>query len=86
MARPLVSIPLSVPIEHNGEPIATLTLRQPRPDELPGLRRLKSRDPDRIMGAVVRLTGLPRSVVGEIDMLDLAALNDRLADFLKAPR
>lgn len=86
MTHPLVSISLSIPIEHNGEPIATLTLRQPRPDELPGLRHLKSRDPDRIMGAVARLTGLPCSVIDDLDMIDLAALNDRLADFLKAPR
>lgn len=75
------TIQLQHPVEYAEERVSEVTVRRPKGKDMKGLRNLKESMDDQ-MRLLARLIGKPDSFVGELDMVDLNAIMQKVSDFL----
>lgn len=81
---------LSYPVEHDGKSITSVELRRPKVKDIAAAEQARKDKGDFAVGVVLiaRVSGLPESVVEEIDAEDFVPLAECLEDFMtrhKAP-
>lgn len=75
------TIQLQHPVEYAEERVSEVTVRRPKGKDLKGLKNVANSMDDQLR-LVARLIGKPDSFVGELDMVDLNAIMQKVSDFL----
>ena len=78
----MITIQLQYPIEYEGKPFETISLRRPTGLDLRGIDVMNDMNTDKMAKLMVNLSELPMGLIDQLDASDFIAITKEITDFL----